>query len=156
MSQIAPLAFGIGFVSGLRTFTGPAAVSWAACYGRLNLQDTPLHFMSSRAAVVIFTLLALAEYVTDKLPGTPNRTKPGPLSGRILFGGLSGAALAASGAQALAIGAVLGGIGAVVGAFTGYQVRRRLVARLAVQDFYVALPEDLLAIALAFLIVAGS
>jgi len=149
------LSLAIGFVSGLRTFTGPAVVSWFACHGRLNLQDTPLQFMSSRAAVVIFSLLALVEYVGDKLPRTPNRTNPGPLVGRILFGGLSGAALAVSGAQSLAAGAVLGGIGAVIGAHTGYQVRKRLVARLGVKDFYVALPEDLVAIGLACLIVAS-
>ena len=150
----AVLSLGIGFVSGLRTFTGPAVVSWFACYGRLSLQDTPLQFMSSRAAVVIFSLLALVEYVGDKLPRTPSRTNLGPLLGRVLFGAVSGAALAVAGAQSLPVGAVLGGIGAVVGAHTGYQVRKRLVARLGVKDLYVALPEDLVAIGLAVLIVA--
>jgi uncharacterized membrane protein len=150
------LALGIGFVAGLRTFTAPAAVSWAACYGWLDLQGTPLQFMGSWVAVAIFSVLALVEYVGDKLPRTPNRTSPGGLIGRILFGGLSGAALALSAQHSLTAGAVLGGTGAVIGAFTGYNVRRRLVSRLGVKDLAVALPEDLVAIALAYLIVAAA
>ncbi len=149
------LALGIGFVAGLRTFTAPAAVSWAACYGWLNLEGTPLQFMASWAAVAIFSVLALVEYVGDKLPRTPNRTNTGPLIGRILFGGLSGAALALAAQHSWAAGLVLGGIGAVVGAFTGYNVRKRLVSRLGVKDIAVAIPEDLVAILLAYLMVAG-
>lgn len=150
------LALGIGFVAGLRTCTAPAAVSWAACYGWIALQGTALQFMGSWAAVAVFSFLAVAEYVADKLPRTPGRTRPGPLIGRILFGGLSGAALALSAQHSPAAGTVLGGIGAVIGAFTGYGVRTRLVPRLGVKDFAVALPEDLVAIGLAYLIVAAS
>jgi uncharacterized membrane protein len=148
------LALGIGFVAGLRTFTAPAAVSWAACYGWLNLQGTPLQFLGSEIAVAILSFLAIAEYVADKLPRTPNRTNAGPLIGRILFGGLSGAALAAR--HSLSAGAVLGGLGAVIGAFAGYHVRRRLTSRPGVKDIAVAIPEDLIAIALAYLIVASA
>jgi len=150
------LALGIGFVAGLRTFTAPAAVSWAACYGWLHLQGTPLQFLGSWAAVAVFSVLALVEYVGDKLPRTPSRIRPGPLIGRVLFGGLSGAALALSAQHSPAAGTVLGGIGAVIGAFTGYKVRTRLVPRLGVKDFAVALPEDLVAILLAYLVVAGA
>jgi uncharacterized membrane protein len=150
------LAAGIGFVAGLRTFTAPAAVSWAACYAWLNLQATPLQFLASWAAVAIFSILALAEYVADKLPRTPNRTRPGPLIGRMLFGGLSGAALALSAQHSVAGAALLGGLGAIVGAFTGYQFRRRVVPRLGGKDLPVALFEDLVAIGMAYLIVMSS
>jgi uncharacterized membrane protein len=150
------LALGIGFVAGLRTFTAPAAVSWAACYGWIDLQGTPLQFMGSWAAAAVFSFLALAEYVADKLPRTPGRTRPGPLTGRILFGGLSGVALALSLQSSTAAGAVPGAIGAVIGAFTGYNVRTRLVPRLGVKDIMVAIPEDLVAIGLAYLIVTAS
>ena len=86
-------AFLIGVVAGLRSMTAPAAVSWAACFGWLNLEGSPLQFMGSWVAVAIFTVAALAEYVADKLPRTPSRISAGPLIGRILLGGLSGAAL---------------------------------------------------------------
>ena len=147
------LALGIGIVAGLRSLTAPAVVSWAAYLGWLNLQGSPLAFMGSIVAVVIFSLLALGEYVADLLPQTPNRTTPGPLVARILTGGLSGACLCASADQSLVAGALVGGIGSVIGAFAGYQVRTRLVRGLKVQDMLIAIPEDLVAIGLASFLV---
>ena len=41
------LAFLIGVVAGLRAMTAPAAVSWAARLGWLNLAGTPLAFMGA-------------------------------------------------------------------------------------------------------------
>ena len=148
-------AAAIGFVAGLRSMTAPAAVSWAAHLGWLQLQGSPLAFMGSTAAVAIFSLLALAELVADKLPRTPNRTTPGPLMARMVMGGLCGACLGVSTDQSWLAGAVAGSIGAVIGAFVGYEARRRLVSGLKVKDVVIALSEDLVAIALAYLIVSG-
>jgi uncharacterized membrane protein len=130
-------------------------VSWAGYLGWLNLQGSPLAFMGSRVAVAIFTGLALLEYVADLLPMTPNRTKPGPLFARIIMGGLAGACISVSVGQSVVLGAVPGGIGAVIGAFTAYEVRKRLVRGLGVKDAFVAIPEDLVAIALAYLLVSS-
>jgi uncharacterized membrane protein len=148
------VAFGIGIVAGLRSLTAPAAVSWAADLGWLNLQGSPLAFMESTAAVAIFSLLALGEYVADLLPQTPKRTTPGPLIVRILTGGLSGACLCASAGQSLLAGAVLGGIGGVIGALAGYKARTGLVSSLKVKDIFIAIPESLVAIGLAYLLVS--
>jgi uncharacterized membrane protein len=49
----------------------------------------------------------------------------------------------------LIIGAILGAIGGVIGAFAGYQIRRKLVGTLNIKDIFIALLEDLVAIALA-------
>jgi uncharacterized membrane protein len=133
--------------------TAPAVVAWAAHRHWLNLVNSPLAFMGSTAAVAVFTLLALGELIIDKLPSTPNRTKLPGLIGRSVLGGLSGAAVAASGEQSIAIGVVLGVAGAIAGAFTGFQVRQRLVRALKVQDFVIALFEDTLAIGGGLLIV---
>jgi uncharacterized membrane protein len=43
----------------------------------------------------------------------------------------------------------------VIGAFAGYHVRRRLTSRPGVKDIAVAIPEDLIAIGIAFLILAN-
>jgi uncharacterized membrane protein len=146
-------ALGIGFVAGLRTFTAPAAASWAAHLGLLNLHQSPLEFMGSTTAVAIFSLLALGEYVGDLLPKTPRRTLPGPLIARIISGGLCGACICVSRNNSLLAGTLLGGIGAVIGAFSGYEARRRLVSNLKVKDAMIAIPEDLVAIGLAYLFV---
>jgi uncharacterized membrane protein len=147
------LALGIGIVAGLRTFTAPAAVSWGAHLGRLRLGGSALAILGGAWAPGILTLLAVAEYVTDLLPQTPNRTAAGPLVARVLSGGVSGACLCASGGSSVLAGAVLGGIGGVVGAFGGYQARRRLVNGLKVKDVMAAIPEDLVAAVLAYAIV---
>jgi uncharacterized membrane protein len=120
----------------------------------MNLDHTPLHFMGSTAAVVVFTLLAVVELVADQLPSTPSRTKPPGLIARIVLGALSGAAIALSAAQSIAIGAFLGAAGGVAGAFGGYQVRTRLVKALKVPDFVIATLEDALAIGAGLLIVS--
>jgi uncharacterized membrane protein len=148
-------ALGIGIVAGLRSMTAPAAVSWAGHLGWLNLARSPLAFMSATIAVALFSVAAIAEYVTDLLPKTPGRTTPGPLITRIVSGGLSGACLCAAADRSLLAGALLGGVGAVAGAFAGHLARTRLVSGLKVKDALIAIPEDLVTIVLAYLLVSA-
>ena len=56
--------------------------------------------------------------------------------------------------KSLLTGALLAGIGGVIGAFVGYQARRRLVNNLRINDLFVAICEDLVAIALACFLVS--
>jgi uncharacterized membrane protein len=154
LNYIWVFAVGIGVVAGLRSLTAPAVVSWAVHLGWLNLHGLPLAFMGSTWAVAILSLLAIGELVADKLPKTPNRTALAPLSARILTGGLCGVCLCVSANQSLLIGALLGALGAAIGTFGGYEIRRRLVRKLNIQDVVVALLEDVVAIALACFLVS--
>ncbi|HXP70819.1 MAG TPA: DUF4126 family protein, partial [Candidatus Dormibacteraeota bacterium] len=88
------VVFAIGMIAGLRALTAPAVVSWAAHLGWVNLQNSHLAWMGSTAAVAIFSILALAEIVNDKLPATPSRLAPPSLAIRSLTGALAGSALA--------------------------------------------------------------
>ena len=139
------LAFLIGLFGGLRSLTAPAATAWAAHLGWLKLQGA-LALIGSTASVAIFTLLAVAELVADKLPNTPSRTAPPGLIARIVMGGLTGACVAAGGGAETVIGALFGIVGGLVGCFGGFQMRRGLVKALGTRDIYVALVEDLVAI----------
>ena len=150
MNYIFVFALGIGFVAGLRSLTPPAVVAWAAYLGGLNLTNSPLAFMGSIIAVVIFSLLAVFELISDKLPSTSKRTAPAPLIARTLMGGLSGACLCAASNLSIIVGAILGAIGGVIGAFAGYEIRRRLVSALQIKDSFIALLEDLITIGLAW------
>ena len=152
-SMVLLFALGIGIVAGLRAMTAPAVVAWAAHLGWLNLVGSYFAFMGSKWAVAIFTLAALFEFVNDQLPKTPARTTAGPLAARIVMGALTGACLAVAGGASLMGGALLGAIGAVIGTFAGYKARIGLVKSLGVRDFVVAIPEDLVAIGLALLLV---
>ena len=139
-------AFLIGFFAGLRSLTAPAATAWAVYLGWMRL-ERPLSLIGSLPSVVILTVLAVAELVADKLPKTPNRTSPPGLIARAVTGGVTGACVAVSGAQGALIGALLGALGGVVGCFAGYQARQRLVKALGTRDIYVALLEDVVAVA---------
>ena len=154
MNYIFAFAFGIGFVAGLRALTPPAVVTWAAHLGWLSLKSTPLAFMGSTIAAVIFSLLAVFELIGDVRPSTPKRTAPVPLGARILMGALCGVCLCAAGNQSLIIGAILGAAGGILGAFAGYEIRRRLVAALNVKDTFIALLEDIVTIGLAYFFVS--
>ena len=147
------LAFLIGVFAGLRALTAPAVVSWATYLGWLKL-DGPLALFGHVASVAIFTVLAIAELVADKLPTTPARTAPLGLGARIVTGAISGAAVAVAGNQAAALGAALGAVGGVVGAFAGYQARVRLIKALGTRDLFAALLGDAIAITGSILVVS--
>jgi uncharacterized membrane protein len=146
------LALLIGVIAGLRAMTAPAAVSWAARLGWLNLAPTSLAFLGYAFTPWIFTALALAELVTDQLPTTPSRTVPVQFGTRILTGGLSGGAIGAAYGQ-LPAGVVAGVIGAVIGTLGGRTFRARLAASFG-SDRPAALIEDAVAIGGAFLIMS--
>lgn len=139
-------AFLIGIFAGLRSLTAPAMTAWAVYMGWLKLEG-PLSLIGSLPAVVILTLLAIGELVVDKLPKTPNRTAPLGLIARLVTGGVTGACVTAAGGQGAFAGGLLGAIGGIVGCFGGYYARRRLVKALGAPDIYVALVEDVVAIA---------
>jgi uncharacterized membrane protein len=144
------LALLIGIIAGQRAMTAPAAVSWAARLGWLNLAPTSLAFLGYAFTPWIFTVLALGELVTDQLPTTPSRTVPVQFGTRILTGGLSGAAVGAPSGQLIA-GAFGGVAGAVIGTLGGRAFRARLAASFG-RDRPAALIEDAVAIVGAFLI----
>jgi uncharacterized membrane protein len=154
MTYVFLLAIGIGIVAGLRALLAPAIVAWAAHLGWLNLHGSPLAFMGSTTAAVIFTVIAIGELVGDKMPQTPKRTALPSLLARIVTGGICGATLCAAAGKSLLVGAVLGGIGGVIGAFAGYEIRKRLVSNLHIKDFFVAICEDLVAIAVACFLIS--
>jgi len=145
------LALLIGIVAGLRTMTAPAAVSWAAYSGWLNLDKTALAFLSYAWTPWILTLLALFELVADQLPTTPSRKVPMQFGARIVTGALSGAAIAGASGSLLG-GAIAGAVGAVIGTLGGAAGRTQLAATFG-HDRPAALIEDAIAIVAAWLIV---
>lgn len=149
--MIYVLALLIGVIAGLRAMTAPAAVSWAAHLGRLDLGESWLAFLGSAWTPWILTGLALAELITDQLPTTPSRKVPVQFATRILMGALCGAAIGTA-AGAMALGAVLGALGAVIGTLGGSAARAGLAGSFG-EDRPAALLEDAVAIIGAVLIV---
>src|SRR5271156_4688831 len=136
----------LGVVTGMRSMTAMAVLCWFAYRGDLSLDDTWASWAGKLVTAIIFTVLALAELLADKLPKTPNRTAPGPLLARVVLSGLVGSIVAAGLNGSEFEGVILCVIGALIGAFGGFLIRRELTLRLGGTDWPVALAEDLSAI----------
>lgn len=139
------LALLIGVIAGLRAFTAPAMVAWAAMLDWINLDGTWVQWLGHPVTVTVLTILAVGELVTDQLPKTPSRKIPMQFIARLITGGFAGAALGT------AWGYIFGGlgaaiVGAVIGTLGGYEARRRLVAVYGGRDLPIALVEDAIAV----------
>jgi uncharacterized membrane protein len=138
------LALLIGIVAGLRSFTAPAVVAWAAFEGAISLSHHWVAWVGSLVAVIVFTLLAVGELVLDKLPKTPSRTAPPSFGARLAFGAFSGFVIGtALGHPWTALGA--GVIGAAIGTLGGHRVRAHLAKSFG-RDLPAALLEDAVAV----------
>ena len=147
------LAFLIGVVAGLRALTAPAAVSWAARLGWLHLENSWLAFLGYAATPYILSALAIGELINDKLPKTPSRKAPPSFAFRLVTGATCGAAFGVA-AGSMIGGLIAGLVGSVVGTLGGYEFRSRLVKATGGKDLPIALLEDVIAVASAFLIVS--
>ena len=141
----------LGVFNGLRTMTPIAVVCWFAYLHALHLTGWR-GFTASLVSVVVFSLMALGEYIGDKLPKTPSRTSAVGLAGRSLFGAMVGVIVAQPLATSPVLGAVLGVAGALVGTYGGYFVRTKSVVALKSPDWPVAIVEDCVAIAGSILV----
>lgn len=148
------LALLIGAVAGSRTLIAPAAVSWAAYGGWLDVSGSWLFFLGHPVSPWVFTAMAVVELVVDKLPTTPSRKLPFPFASRIAGGAIAGAAIGTNAGFWIG-GLVAGGIGAVVGTLVGYAARTRMAAAFG-RDRPAALLEDAVALVAALLIVSAA
>ena len=140
------LALLIGVVAGLRAFTAPAVVAWAAMLQWINLDGTWASWMGHWVTVAILTVLAVAELVSDQMPTMPSRKSAPQFLARLATGAFAGAVLGTAwGYRWGSLGA--GMIGAVLGTVGGFAVRTRLVAANGGRDRPVALAEDAFAAA---------
>jgi uncharacterized membrane protein len=131
------LAFLLGVVSGLRTFTAPA-VLW------LTLHRGPWAYLLGVAALI--------EYYLDLSPKMGPRTDLPALLARLISGAFVGwwAAVATGGISPFS-GAAVGAVGAVAGAYASLPIRRQAIA--VIGNYASGLLEDVIAIAASVAIV---
>ena len=135
---IPVLAFFLGFVSGLRTFTSVAAILLARG-GIWAFVGIPV------AAVAVF------EYVMDARPTTPSRTEPVGVAVRVVSGAFVGWIVTTMHGGSGILGAIAGVAGAVVGTYGGHAARLAAISRIG--PYPAAFVEDLFAIGIAAVIV---
>ena len=105
----------LGLATGLRSMTPIAVVCWFSYLGYLPLDGTWAAWTARIASVAVFTMLAIGEWVADKLPWIPDRIAPGPLLARLVFGGLVGSIAATAMNGPGVEGVLLGVVGAALG-----------------------------------------
>ena len=141
----------LGAVAGLRAMTPLAVLAWGAHLGWINLDGSWAQWLGSIVAVVILSLLAVGELITDQLPSTPSRKVPVQFGARVAIGAFAGAVIGT--ALGHLPGAIVAGVvGAVLGTLGGAQARGALATRFG-NDRHAALLEDAVAIVGGLLIV---
>lgn len=133
----------LGLANGQRTMTPAMAVSITAASAGLDLDKSPLSFLSSPWTAAAFGAAAFGEYYVDIQPGVPARIAPMGIAARMTGGALAGAATARPDRRMFA--AVVGAGGALAGAYISYRVRMRM-ARAFGFDRKVGIAEDLLSL----------
>ena len=139
------LALLIGVIAGLRAFTAPAVMAWAALLHWINLSGTWASWVGHWATVTVLTIIAVAELVSDQMEQTPSRKTAVQFITRLVMGGFAGAVLGTAwGYPWGSLG--MGIIGAVLGTVGGYEVRTRLVRASGGHDRPIGVLEDVVAV----------
>jgi uncharacterized membrane protein len=148
------VAFLLGGLTGLRTFTPITVLLWMLKLHHVFILGSRLYFLHNLAPIIIVTILAAGELIADKLPKTPSRLKLPGMTGRILFGAFCGWIAGQTWGASWEVTAGAGILGAVPGAIAGYEIRKGWVRSLHWHDLPVALIEDLVCIGGAILVVS--
>lgn len=138
-------AVSLGAIAGSRSMSAPAITSHILNHHRSdNLNTSPLNFMQLGITATAFKLLALAEFVGDKLPAAPNRIALPGLTGRLLTGALAGASVYKAGGGKPYVGAILGASAAVLSTFGCFYLRRATGNSTKISDPFIGGLEDAL------------
>ncbi|HEV2127678.1 MAG TPA: hypothetical protein VGR22_03555 [Thermomicrobiales bacterium] len=141
----------IGIAAGMRSQIPGAVLAW-------RQDDAPFYASWRRWPVLrsvwgrrVLMLSAAGEVIADKTSAVPPRTKPGPLFGRMLFGGIAGAAIGSErrGKGPLVRGALLGVLGGLIGSYGGMRARASVAQITGLPDQVVAVFEDVAAVSIA-------
>jgi uncharacterized membrane protein len=121
-------AAAIGAISGLRSMSGPAFVSQAAARHAIDLRNTPLSWLGSGNGIRASAILAIGEFVVDKLPSVPDRTSPPVLIARAVSGAVCAYAMCGKRCSKPDrwIAAAVGATAAMAAAWAGVQYRKRV------------------------------
>ncbi|MFB1483575.1 hypothetical protein [Corallococcus sp. RDP092CA] len=141
-------AAGFGVLAGMRSMTAPALLSRELSRKPTRALKRALPGLTSRKVSQRLGLLALGEVLGDKSPTAPARTAFPILTGRVLSGAITGAAVSRK-RRGARLGLTLIGAGAAIASsYVFYGFRRLMTQRLRVPNVAAGLVEDGLALAL--------
>lgn len=143
-------AIALGILAGIRSNTAPAVASHILSYHPSGLlENSPLKLLQSHKVANTLKVLALSEFVGDKLPVAGDRIKPVSVAFRSLSGSLAGAAICkAEGSHPLA-GTILGAVAAFGSTFGSFYLRKMIVKKTGIYDPIIGAIEDIVVVGAA-------
>ncbi len=150
-ARINPLekAIRLGVITGIRSMSGAAILSTQLAEQQSEaLQETPLKWLASPQASRVLQVMAVGEFVGDKLPFVPARTSLGPLLGRAVLGVVLGATVGRSKHESAVPYMIAGGISAVISTYVITTIRVQIGNRVPFSSFILGVAEDALVVAL--------
>ncbi|MES2277483.1 MAG: DUF4126 family protein [Bacteroidota bacterium] len=133
----------LGILAGMRTMAAPAIASkMLGQHHSKKLQHSPLSFMQSGTTAKVLSVMALGEFVGDKMPSAPNRIATPGLVFRSLSGAVAGASIYKASGGNIYAGALLGGVTAVAATFGSFFLRKAIVKQAHLIDPVIGGIED--------------
>ncbi|WP_432709452.1 DUF4126 family protein [Pedobacter sp.] len=134
-----------GWISGMRSVSALAFTSNLIHQHQVLLPlSKPLRILANPIVSKTIHGLAAGEFVGDKLPETPDRVAPAPLTARTLMGAISGAVIYTLAKKSPFTGALVGGLTAIVSSYAMYNLRKELRLNSNVPDATLGFAEDAL------------
>lgn len=135
----------LGILAGMRSMAAPAVTSRILRRHRTQaLRHSSLSFMQSATTANVLSVLALGEFIGDKLPLAPNRIALPALICRCLSGAVVGAGIYKSSRDNLYAGALLGGITAFAATFASFYIRKEIAGHARLIDPIIGSIEDVI------------
>ena len=136
---------GFATLAGMRSMSAPALLShYLSRQPHAGLNGSRLRFMQKPATATVLKVLAAGELIGDKLPATPDRIALPVMTGRLLSGGLVGAAWYKSRHGSAVGGGLLGAAVAFAATIVSYALRTGISEKTGVHSAVVGVGEDAL------------
>ena len=143
--NILPLkqVIGIGILTGMRSAAAPVIAAQILNNNKSQLQvfRSSTGFIPSNVAVNALRMMAFGEFIVDKLPFTPDRTRAISLAVRCIAGGLAGACIFNAAGKKPLTGALVGCVAAGASTFGSFWLRKGL-SRAGFGNFLSGVVED--------------
>jgi len=140
-------AAGLGALAGMRSVSAPAVASHILSrHHSKSLSKSTLGWLQVDKVATGLKILAVAEFVGDKLPSTPNRIKPVGVIFRCLSGSLAGAGIYKASGGNPYIGALIGSAAALGSTFGSFFLRKKVSEKTKIFDPVIGAIEDALVV----------
>lgn len=133
----------LGLLAGMRAMSAPAVTSKMLQKKHSKmLEHSNLDFMQSETTARLLSVLAIGEFIGDKMPAAKNRIALPGLISRGISGALAGASIYKAAKGNVATGALLGGLTALAATYGSFYLRKSVVKHAHLVDPIIGSIED--------------